>query len=194
MFSQNNEERIIRDYFGPSFVGTFLDIGANDGQTFSNTRALALSKWKGTCVDASPVAFKALSKLYNGSEYVECIEGAVTTLDGTITLHQASDTLLSSLDPSQPNNWKSYGFEWTPVEVRAMTFATMLEISTFKTFDFVSIDAEGHDLEIIRQMDMDALGVRLLCVEHGNAANTVKAALGGFKVIAVNDINIIMGR
>jgi len=52
-YSQNNEQQVILDYFGEHYIGTFLDLGCNDGQTFSNTRALALNGWSGVLVDAS---------------------------------------------------------------------------------------------------------------------------------------------
>ena len=194
MHSQLNEEEVILMYFGPSFRGTFLDVGANDGKTFSNTHALALAGWSGTCVDASPVAFASLSRTYADNPAVQCIEAAVTTKDGPITLHQASDTLVSSLNADQPDQWRAYNFTWEAVSVRGVTFQSLLDLSTIKRFDFVSIDVEGHDLSIIEQMDMDALGVRLICVEHGDRINTIKAALPMFKEVSRNGINIIMGR
>ena len=40
MYSQNQEEQIILDYFNDVKVGHVLDIGANDGKTFSNSLAL----------------------------------------------------------------------------------------------------------------------------------------------------------
>ena len=50
-YSQTGEQQVIFDYFGPEFKGTFLDIGANDGVTFSNTYGLSLKGWRGVCVE-----------------------------------------------------------------------------------------------------------------------------------------------
>ena len=194
MHSQNNEERIIANYFGPSFRGTFLDIGANDGKTFSNTRALALAGWSGTCVDPSPNAFASLSALYADSPNVQCLEVAITTKDGTIILHQASDTLVSSLEASHADQWKAYNFTWEAVPVKGVTFDTLLSLSTVKTFDMINIDAEGHDLEILAQMNLDALGCKLLCIEHGGHADKIRAIVPQMRTLALNDINLILAR
>jgi hypothetical protein len=48
-YSQNKEEEVILNYFN-GHVGTFVDLGANDGITFSNTRALAERGWKGVLI------------------------------------------------------------------------------------------------------------------------------------------------
>ena len=45
MRSQNNEEALVKQYFGTKH-GTFIDIGANDGITLSNTYAAAQRGWK----------------------------------------------------------------------------------------------------------------------------------------------------
>ena len=50
MYSQNNEEEIILNFFKEK-KGIFLDLGAYDGIGLSNTRALAEKGWKGVCVE-----------------------------------------------------------------------------------------------------------------------------------------------
>mgnify|MGYP000961084393 CR=1 FL=1 len=61
MYSQNNEEEVILKYLGDS-TGTFLDIGAFDGITFSNTYELVKRGWKGVMVEASPRTFIKLQE------------------------------------------------------------------------------------------------------------------------------------
>jgi len=193
MYSQYEEEKIIARYFGDA-TGTFLDIGANDGKTFSNSRALAERGWGGVCVDASPRAFASLTELYKDRKDVQCISNAVTTKDGPVMLQQASDTLVSSLDPSQPVTWRKYGFQWERVEVQGVTFATLLRNTLYDKFQFITIDAEGHDLDILKQMDLDALDCHMLCIEHGGRIAEVKAVCPSLGEYYRNDINLIMAR
>ena len=61
MHSQYGEEKIILDYF-KDFQGRFLDVGAYDGKTFSNTYALAERGWEGVLVEASPQCFVQMTK------------------------------------------------------------------------------------------------------------------------------------
>lgn len=190
-YSQLDEQYHILRYFGNG-VGTFLDIGANDGKTFSNTYALSLLGWSGVCVDASPRAFASLTATHANNDKITCLHAAVTNEDGSIVLHEASDTLVSSLDAGQPKAWASYGFEWNDVEVPAMTVPTMLAKACRSQFDFVNIDVESHDIVILQQMNLEAMGVKMLCVEHNNRFDAIKALCPGFREWHRNGINLLM--
>ncbi len=61
MYSQNNEEKFILEHF-KNRKGKFLDIGAYDGKTFSNTFALVELGWSGLEIEASPINFVNLMK------------------------------------------------------------------------------------------------------------------------------------
>ena len=62
-YSQNNEQEIIINLFKGKRDGKFLDIGANNGVTLSNTFALAnFYGWSGLLVEASPKAYQRLLK------------------------------------------------------------------------------------------------------------------------------------
>ena len=55
-YSQNGEQLIIEKYFG-DFKGILLDIGANDGETLSNSRSLIKKGWQAVLVEPSESAF-----------------------------------------------------------------------------------------------------------------------------------------
>ncbi len=189
-FSQSGEQaHILRHFQGQ--VGTFLDIGANDGRTFSNTHALAQLGWAGVCVDASPRAFSSLVETYKDNDRIVPVNAAITDKDGPITLHEATDTLLSSLDPDQRKTWNQ--FEFREVIVEGISFLSLRERIPLWGFDFISIDAEGHDLDILRQMDLDELGCKMLCIEHGGRQSEIRA-LCPWRVIHDNGINLILAR
>lgn len=167
-YSQNNESEIIARYFG-DHVGTFLSVGENDGITLSNVYDLTLKGWNGTCVEASPTAYRRLETLYLGKQHT-LIQAALTDFNGEITLYESGEhlmkgdvSLLSTVVPGEMQRWKKESF--TPVKVPAINFLTMLGISKIKKFDFISLDIEGAELDVLVQMDLKALGCRLLCVE-----------------------------
>ncbi len=93
MYSQNEEEKYILEYFGDK-VGTFADIGCNDCQTLSNTRALYELGWKGILVDASPQAIAKCRQLYNGHKGVYIYELIGTDRNGEHIKKVGSFTLL----------------------------------------------------------------------------------------------------
>ena len=201
MNSQGNEEQLIRRYFG-NRKGTFLDIGANDGKTLSNVYACAKRGWSGVCVEPSPQAFVRLeANMSIFGDRVQCLQYAISDKAGTMTLYEsgphlgANDVaLLSSLDEAQTQKWKE---EFTPVEVQAITFAMMLKMTNIERFNLVSIDAEGVDLDILRQMDLDALAVEMLIIEHEHGdekAMREYCEAFGMRLYGRNRQNLIMVR
>lgn len=63
MYSQHNEEEVILDFFGNA-KGKFLDVGAHDGETHSNTLALAERGWAGVLMEPGHDAYEALWRRY----------------------------------------------------------------------------------------------------------------------------------
>jgi FkbM family methyltransferase len=165
-YSQNNEQQVILDYFGEHYIGTFLDLGCNDGQTFSNTRALALNGWIGTLVDASANATNKASLLYNGNDRVEVVNVAIAPYKGFITFYESGThlggedvSLVSTIIESEKQRWVNDKF--TEVQVPC---DTVKSIMNGHTFDFINIDIEGMDFEVLSQIDLT--GVKCVCVEY----------------------------
>jgi FkbM family methyltransferase len=191
-YSQTGEQAHILRYF-EGRTGHFLDLGANDGVTFSNTHALALLGWSGVCVDASPKAYEALRKTYKDRCDVWCLNYAIAERSGPITLHQASDTLVSSLNASQPMKWGRYGFQWEQVTVDGVTIEEMMQYAK-GPFNFISMDIEGMDYDILRTMDLQAMCCELLCIEHDNRQAEILAHMNGWRIVFGGDINLILAR
>lgn len=170
-FSQSNEEEVILNYFKDYPSGTFLSIGENDGETLSNVRALALTgRFCGSMIECSPRAFKRLEKLYEGQKKgcFYLYDFAIGTSNGSMTFWE-SDTHLNKgdvglLSTANPEEMKRFpGTKYEQMEVKCFRWKTALNRMKFKTYDFVSIDAEGMCFEILEQMDLK--DVKLLCIE-----------------------------
>jgi FkbM family methyltransferase len=165
-YSQNNEQDIILQYFG-SRKGFFLDIGANDGQTLSNTYALQLQEWKGVLIEPSEEAFNRIKVRYG----VQKFNVAIGTEDGHCTFHEMGNhlnagdvSLLSTIKKTELKRWPGVEFKERMTEV--WTYKTLLKHSPLKFFDFISIDAEGVDYEILEQIDLKYTD--MVCIEHNS--------------------------
>lgn len=198
MYSQNKEEEVILDYFG-FLKGVFLDIGANDGVTFSNTKMLSERGWGGVLVEPSPKAYARLKDIYKGINGVYTYPFAIGNHNGTAVLNESSSlinphdvALVSTLKPEEMDRFKSIT-QYTPVEVKVFRWKTFLNRLKYKTFDFISIDAEGLDLDILRQIDLS--NVRMVCVEwNGKDKQSFVDACQGFRLIHENGENLIFAR
>lgn len=170
-FSQNNEQDIIIAHFGAA-NGIFLDMGANDGERLSNSRALALMGWSGVCVEPSPQAFQRLRSLYKDRPDIECHNVGMCEGNGPAILHESGEhlgngdiALLSTANSKEMERWTSTGAKFTPTEMECVMFAELLKRSEYAHFDFITMDIEGLDYEVLSQIDLRAVGCRMLIVE-----------------------------
>ena len=204
MYSQNSEEQIILNYFRDfkAHESTLLSLGENDGQTLSNSRALLLSGWSGTLVEPSVKVFPKLQELYKDNKNVQCLQYAIGNKSGKTTFYD-SDTLLNSGDRAlvstmsieETKRWMGH-VKYDQTEVDVITVAELIEKSWMGAFDFISIDCEGYDLDILKQMDLKALQTKLLCVEFNGKDQYLydrEVLPLGFKLIHKNAENLIYG-
>lgn len=203
MFSQNAEERHILEYFG-DYVGTFLDIGCNDCQTFSNTRALALRGWRGIFIDPSPKAIDKCRQLYNGHKGFYIYEWAISKHNGKAILHEsgplcsAADVgLVSTFHAQEMARFKAT-VKYDPIEVKTFKWKTAYNRLKIKTFDFISIDIESDEMNVLP--DMDLTDTKLICIEHNGSEERKKQYLectgkfGMDRVIYESGENILICR
>ncbi len=194
-YSQNNEEDIILKYFG-DFKGHLIDIGANDGVTLSNSRKLMEIGWNGDFVEPSDKPFEKLSSLYPNCHKVAISNenGLTPFFDSDSHLSGDDSGLLSTLKKEETKRWKHNNFQ--EVQIEMVDFKTLLEFTSSKMFDFITIDAEGMDYEILSQINLKEVGCKLICVEH-NGKNIEKfksyCHSFGMKEISRNGENLIMG-
>lgn len=200
-YSQNLEQEAIIKYFG-DYKGTFLDLGSNDGVTLSNTRALSELGWCGVLVEPSPQAFPKLKKLYE-EEKKGCFylyNCAIGNNNGKGVLHDSGEllktgdrALVSTMVKKETERFSKV-VPYDEVEVKVYRWKTFYNRLTIKKFDFVSIDCEGLDIDILKQMDINALEVKCLCIEF-NGNQTLKGDIDkimtGFNIIYTSGENLI---
>jgi len=205
-YSQYGEDVIIENFFNGK-IGTLLDLGANDGLTFSNSRAFTEAGWSAVLVEASPITFNKLSKLYEGNDKVICIEKCLSDSKKTTKffhniyhnnpLAGNNKDLLSTIDENSYRRTVGWG-SFETFDIECDTLDSVLKSCPFKKFELISIDVEGLDLQVLHQMDLNDLGVELLVIEHNS---TIKNEILDYclkfkmdKVLFENEVNIILHR
>ena len=193
-YSQHGEQAIILDYFEKQGIqqGRFLDIGANDGITFSNSYALVLKDWKGVAVEASPYNFCKLKENYKEFP-IDLLCACVGQEQGIIKFYNAQDGTVSTPNLENKKVWETE----TPFTEIYLSQIRLIEISKQfgATFDFINIDVEGGSFELYKRMHGTLLA-KMICLEHDNYADEA-AAIGveqGYKEIHRNGTNIILAK
>lgn len=199
-FSQNNEQSFILSYF-KDHEGSFLDIGANDGITLSNTYALVQQGWHGTLVEASPRAYDRLCAMHANNGKLVLLKYAIGSKNDKIILHESGEllgkgdiALVSSTKEEETKRWESLKMPFEDVEVDMIDFKTMMTKTRHTAFDFVSIDIEGMEKEVVPQIDFAALKTKMAIIEfNGKDEDFFTNYMNpfGFKLIHKNAENLI---
>lgn len=204
MYSQNNEEELLLDYFNCADGNTMhlLDIGANDGSTFSNSARLIELGWNATLLEPSPIAFEKLQKYHADKPNVKCLNYGISALGGKSLFYESGGyqngndvALYSSIDKNEIKRWQGK-VDFKEIEAEFVTYQEFCDEHKNQKFDFITIDIEGYDWLLLQQMDLNALGCQLLIIEwNGNLDNGNKM-IGhcnnfGLKEISRNAENLI---
>jgi len=203
--SQNSEEEIIINLFKGKRDGIFLDIGANDGVTLSNTFALANDYgWSGLLVDASPKAYARLLENYQSialSNKIDVQNVAIGKEDGELVFWESGEllnkgdvALVSTGVRSELKRWDAIHMPFEKITVPMISFATMLSRTRHTHFDLLSIDIESMELDVLPQIDFKALKIQVAVIEWNSkdkkAYNDIMFPQG-FRLVSINPENLI---
>lgn len=163
MWSQKNEEAVILKAVG-SRIGRFLDIGAYDGVTYSNTMALVERGWEGILVEPGLEAFLALLGNHGNNPKLTLVHAALGTCrPGHMTKFWNNPATFSTTENGNRERFKHEGFSpqfWVPTIP-----ATELLLCFPGPVDVLSIDTEGSSLDLLYAFPFE-LVPWVVCVEH----------------------------
>jgi FkbM family methyltransferase len=213
MYSQSNEESVICHFFSQNgIVPSILSIGENDGTSLSNCRKLIEMGASAVLVEPSVKAFKKLHKLYYGDPHrVWAFNVAIGNKSGEADFYESGEhlgkgdvALLSTLKETEMKKWggTKNAFEKTKVLVWTMDELkrNVIDQGRLWQFDFINIDAEGYDLDILKQIDLKAVRCACLCIEHNSNKDVEReireycASFGLTKELGKNAENIILAK
>ena len=168
-FSQSGQDKIIKNHFFKDYSnGFFVEIGAFDGLEGSNCFHFEkFSNWKGIAIEASPTQFdklkknrkctlinKAISKSIEEVEFIDIIEG-YKQMSGINNINYSKN-----FDRAKKNIKTKFNKEI----LKTSTFADM--ISDNLNIDYLSIDIEGSEFEILKTIDYDKYNIKVISVEN----------------------------
>ncbi len=196
MYSQNSEERTIVELLNAEKkVGHFLDVGAYDGRTFSNTLRLVELGWSGVCVEPSPTVFPSLLKLHAANDRVALVNSAVVPKAGFVEFWDSGGDPFSTTSSARLEKWKAHT-NFAKFNVYGITFADLF--SQFGTvYDFINLDVEGISADMFMLLPLQSLeACQVLCVEHDGKLSEIQERAGrfGFQYVTHNAENVIVSR
>ena len=151
--SQYGECAVLHAHFLGRPPGYFIDIGAADGIRYSNTLNLINNDWSGILIEPCHHFLKTLESNYFEHDKVKIFPGAISNYDGTSKLKNS-------------DLWKNEG-EFTDeywVDVLKPT-SLLKKFDVPNYIEFVDIDAEASEMDILNSWPWDDYEVEIFCIE-----------------------------
>lgn len=197
-YSQHGEDNYIERLFRGKTNGVCIEVGAYDGITLSNTLHFEEKGWNALCIEPIPSAFDKCKTIRKNC-YQCCISESDAS-DKEFTIFHLNDNLcaISSLEPDQ-RLVKSHQHLITKVTscmVKVRSLNSLLAELQFPTaIDFISIDTENTELDVLKGIDLNVYDVKLFVIENNYNepfCNDYLAKYGYEKInrIAVNDFYV----
>lgn len=193
-YGQHGEDQYIESFFGEDYVGTCVEVGAYNGVDMSNTYFFEKKGWKTLCIEANPVEFQKCSTVRE-----QCIQCAVSDTDlpddQAFQVYYINDTTsgVSSLvpDPRLVHQLESIIEKQETIHVPVRTLTTILQENNFPTdIDFISIDTEGTEAEVLRGIDFSIYHPRMLVVENNFQDRDCETYLSQYGYKRVHRLNV----
>lgn len=170
-YSQFGEDRLLGKLFQGRRQGVCVEVGANNGVDGSTTLHFEEIGWDCILVEPNP----ALCREVREKRKAQLFECAASDVSGTAILHVALGAEKSHAVSALGDERKSaqilrqHGFRTEPVEVIVRRLDDILdEARPPADIDFVSIDVEGHELELLKGFSLDRWRPKILIVEDNS--------------------------
>jgi len=173
--SQLGQDINVLEHYNNKKDGFFVDIGASDGVSLSNTYILEKNyNWKGICVEPIPHVF---TRLQSNRPNSICINKAIYSSSNVkmkfaIKNFDMCSGLVETLDPSVTIDNviydRSLNYDLnTIVDVYTLTLTDLLKNNNAPEYiDYLSLDTEGSELEILTSLDFTTYKFGVIDVEH----------------------------
>ena len=188
--------------------GVFVDIGASDGIHLSNTYFFEkYMGWTGICIEPIPEIFSLLRT----NRKCICIQGGISDRQGKAPFLRITppinaspacriDMLSGNLEKYDPRHLERVrqalaldGGSSEVIIVNFYTFNQILQENKIYHVDYLSIDTEGGELDILKSIDFSRFDIDIINVENNYNSPSFQQFLEplGYKKIATLSVDEI---
>lgn len=166
-WSQFGEDLVI-DLFMGEGVGTYVDVGAGHPQWGSNTYKFYRRGWQGTLIEPNQ---QLVRKIHKARPRDQVIEGVILCngVRELVDFYEFAVWQYSTLDQERARRLQASGLgEFGTRKVRALSLGSLNVRCNPSEPSFLSVDAEGYDLDVLQSVDWDTFRPRVVCVEDAS--------------------------
>jgi len=133
-------------------TGFYVDVGAFAPKQYSNTFWFYKRGWRGINIDATPGSMKIFEKVRRRDINIEALVSS--RQDEVVFYTWGNPTVFNTLSEEHAKKWERLtGKEPNKIILQTTSLAKILDTSLPKgqEIDFLSVDAESHDFEVLHQ-------------------------------------------
>lgn len=175
-YSQFGQDRELERLIDVNIRGFFIEAGAYDGVTESNTKRLEELGWNGLCVEPVDIFYEKCKSnrkcLTLNTVLYDKNDAEIDFIDGTNVERPCHSGVVENLSSSlKLVNGKSLGVQ---IKKRTETLQKVLfdNFNNLKVIDFLSLDTEGSEYIILKDFPFDQYKFKIACIEHNFITET----------------------
>lgn len=163
----------VLELIGNKLNGIFIDVGAYDGITYSNSLYFESElNWTGVCIEPNPVAFK---KLKENRKSIN-INAGISNIEQILPFYRVSgyaemlsgfkDFLHKDHIDRIYNDIQNHGGKMDVIDVKSMKLSNVIKENNLFDIDYLSIDVEGNELNVLKSIDFDKCNIHYISAEN----------------------------
>lgn len=163
-YSQEGEDLVLNRFFEGQKNGFYVDVGAHHPFRFSNTYLFYQRGWRGINIDATPGSMK-LFNIFRPHDIN--LEMGILDKKGKLDYYLFDEPALNSFSKKLSLSREkdtSYNIKQV-MSVSTERLDAVLEANNVKNIDFLSIDVEGMEYEVLKSINLDVNKPKIILLE-----------------------------
>jgi len=161
-YSQNREDLILESFFEDVKSGFYVDVGACHPHVASVTKRFYLKGWRGINIEPQTNLFHLFE-----AERKRDINLNIGVSDRQATLAiriYPNNQGLSTISPEVKNEHQNEE-EYEDISIKVTTLKTILQQHKIRSIQFLKVDVEGYEYEVLRGNDWSKFRPEVICIE-----------------------------
>lgn len=165
-YAQNREDIILQGFFDPDEIGFYVDIGAYDPDEDSVTKYFYIRGWRGINVEPQPDRYAFFIDKRPEDININC---GISNKSGHLTLrsynNQGLSTFSKTIQAKYEKSTEAGTKKYRDITVDVATLEQLLEDQNVESIQFLKVDVEGLEYEVLEGNDWNRYRPEVLCIE-----------------------------